>query len=186
MTGLTLRSEGDALPVDLSAGQQFFNRIRRLVMRAQSDRVEAQRTIDGGPIEGNTGPTRATKRRRGQPQLSLIDGWRTSGIKWTSAGRSGGKTGRSVAFSTGPLKGKQTNQHHFTGMNSMMSTASDVSAVVWLPYDSSKIAEHLEKLGYVRWWGFDAKTNQRIRATWLQTLRDKIRQQAQRGAAKRG
>jgi len=217
---ITYTRRGDSLPVSLSAGREFFNRIARLVARAQSDRVEQQRTVDGGPLKRNSAKTRAIKARRGQPQLSLIDGWRMGGVKWTSAGRSGGKTGQAVAYSTSTevsrekawrrnvtasfgykwrsagrsggrirtmeetfihtVKGKQTREHHFIGMDSTRRAVSDRSAVVWLPYDSSKIASDLEKLGYTRWWGFDAKTIATIDATWRQTLRDKIRQAAKR------
>lgn len=218
MPSLTLNSSGDGLPVTLRVGRQFFGRVAAYVNRAQVKRVEKQKTIDGMGIRDNSRKTQQVKARRGQPQLSLIDGWRTSGIKWKKAGQGSGKLGKTVAFYTRKevsrsmawrrnvtaswgykwrsagrsggrirteeqtfihtVKGKQTREHHFVGPRALRQQASDVSAVVWLPSESSAILGHLEKQGYVRTWGFADGDRKGINAMWIATLRGLIRARA--------
>lgn len=180
MPSITLRISGDGLPVTLRVGRAFFNRVAAYVNRAQVKRVENQQTIDGMQIQRNTPRTQKVKARRGQPQLSLIDGWRSTGVRWTLAGRSGGKVGEDVRYRTrrkgkSALSGKQTREHHFVGPRALRQQASDVSAVVWLPSESSAIATNLERKGYRRWWGFADADLRGIQAMWLATLRGMIR-----------
>jgi len=176
---LGIKSEG-SVPTDISVDKPFYKRIARRLSVAQQKRIGLGRKTDGGEIKGNEPSTKATKARRGQPQISLVDGYRPkTTVKFDSAGRSGGMVGRSMRRRAG---GKLTKKHHFIGRGAYVEFSSDRLAAIWLPNEAEFIAQYLRRKGYVGWWGIDQETRDWIDAFYEVTVIAKMQTREKRKA----
>ncbi len=195
---LSIKSSGQ-VPVEVSVGRRFFRKVVKRIDRAQKRRIGFGRKVDGGKIQDNKRSTKARKRRRGQPQISLVDGWRNSTTRWHSAGRSGGmiagrttkhrtkvtrwdKAGRSggMVGRAATVQGKQTKKHHFVGNKAYVQYADEKMCAIWLPVEAEFIARYLRKKGYTGWWGIDAATHAWIDRFYSVTVKAMVDTRAKR------
>jgi len=104
------------IPTHFTLGPRFYRNAAEKVWRDQHDAVaRKQEDAAGRSIKRNTKPTRDKKTERGQPQLSLVDGWRGSGNK-AKAPKGDRKSLNELRGALG-VKGHVTQDHHFIGRN---------------------------------------------------------------------
>jgi len=151
--GVTMKSKG-RVPTQVAVGKRFFDQIAQYVEKAQDGRIRAQQRTDGRPIKRNKIVTSERKRKRGQPQISLVDGWHSGKVDPSS--------------------------HHFVGPNAMSREATKLYARIWLKPESSDIAEHLEARGYTGWWGLAKPDRAAIQRLYILTVKTMVETRARK------
>jgi len=149
------------IPTDFTLGKQFYEKAALHLWQDQSNAVNGKNErVDGGKIKRNSKGTLERKRMRGQPQISLVDGWRGGGP--VKSAPKGDKMTLNEIRGMGGAKGHMTNQHHFVGKAAFSIRISKLSASVQLKPDAIEIAKRLDEAGYVQWFGIREKTQTRI------------------------
>lgn len=165
------------IPTHFTLGPRFYRAAAEKVYKDQHDAV-ARQQIDaaGRALKRNTKPTRDKKTERGQPQLSLVDGWRGSGNK-AKAPKGDRKTLNELRAVLG-VKGHVTNDHHFIGRNAFKVKATKTQATVELHPEAKRIAKYLEDGrygegggGYKAWFAIREPTRKRVMDDAVRELR---------------
>ena len=163
---LSLKSKG-SIPIDISVDRRFFRQVVRRLDLATKKRIGRQLKVDGGKITLNAVSTVKRKQERGQPQLSLVDGYNSD---------------------TGTFASK----HLFVGAGAYILTATEDSATLSMGVVADEIATILEKPDkrtvkhgkrkgqsrrpgvYDGWWGIDRETREWIDRLYAVTLQAKL------------
>ena len=149
------------IPTNFTLGKQFYDLAALHLWQDQSNAVNGKNIrVDGGKIKRNSEGTLERKRMRGQPQISLVDGWRGGGP--VKSAPKGDKMTLNEIRGMGGAKGHMTNEHHFVGRNAFSVRTSKSWAMVQLKPDAIEIAKRLDERGYVLWYGIREKTQTRI------------------------
>jgi hypothetical protein len=159
------------IPTHFTLGKQFYQKAARHLWWDQNLAI-SQQQIDaaGRPLKQNAQSTKDLKKARGQPQLSLVDGWRSRSKLYKSTITRNTTRGKvkltSIKTRKRGTQGHQTNKFHFVGKNAFSIKATAKEARVKYKDQAGKSTEEiikgLEAMGYKEWIAIREPTQKKI------------------------
>jgi len=169
------------IPTHFTLDKQFYQKAARRLWFDQSTAISPKQIkADGSALNQNAPSTKKLKSKRGQPQLSLVDGWRTKGEFFQGTLTRNTLRGKVKLRVTKQRKrgsrGHQTANFHFVGKKAFKIQATNKFALVFYKApDAEQIIIALEKMGYRDWISIRKPTQKNVLRDAVTALRTMIK-----------
>ena len=129
------------IPTHFKLGKPFYRQAVRYLYDDVNTRIAKQQTVSGGAIKKNAPSTIKRKLQYGLKPISLVGFGRIHG---------------------GRGSGHQRSDHYFVGKSAYTQKSTDKPAMLEKSHEAREAAQHLERRGYVDWWGISEPTRDKI------------------------